>query len=149
MDLGHRDTHSDVLILLPHHWPIKRKLCTPSHTRQFSSISPNHHWCARSIPAHAGSYSVCSGYFPKLSPTGDGYQQDESNQMHHHFGFQLVTLICASRLGTRTSSANTYAAEPLMLLGSSCYPDALNTECSLWLSRDDRRAVFLGCDTCS
>ena len=40
----------------------------------------------------------------------------------------------------------TYAEEPLMLLGSSRYPDALNTECSLWLSRDDRRAVFLGCD---
>ena len=105
MDLGYRGTHSDILILLPHHWPIKRKLCTLSHTRQFSSISPNHYWCARSIPADAGS-SVYSGYFPKPSPTGERYQQDESNQMHHHFGFRLVTLTCASRLGTTTSSAN-------------------------------------------
>lgn len=120
MDLGHRNTQSDILILLPHHWPIKRKLCTLSHTRQFSSVSPNHHWCARSIRADAGFYSVCSGYFPKPSPTGEGYQQDESNQMHHHFGFRLVTLTCASRLGTTTSSANirrgvSYVARELLL----------------------------------
>lgn len=79
----------------------------------------------------------------------NGYQQGKSNQDPPQpcFGFQLATLACASRLWTRASSANTNAEEPLVLGGSSCYPDALSPECSLWLSQDGTMGVFLGCDT--
>lgn len=118
----------------------------PSHIRQFSPLSPNHQWCAGSMQADAGCYCLSSGYFPTPSPTGERIPAWWIYQMHPHFGIWLVTLARASRLGARTSSANTYAEEPLMLLSSSCYPDALNTECSLSLRRNERTGVFLGCD---
>lgn len=152
MDLGQGSAHSDILktVLLPPHRPARIGLCSPLT----SNISIQFHQVISAMleaRQQMQDPNACvQGVSQGPAQLENGYQQGKSNQVPPTppcFGFQLATLACASRLWTRASSANTSAEGPLVLGRSSWHPDALSTECSLWLSRDGTMGVFLGCDT--